>query len=995
MSMGEGGNMDIRARFLADTSSMKTALSQATDSAHVAAEKITEEFRRAGEFIKSTIGIIGLSTMFEKAVDSASQLEQVQAVQANLLTNQGLASQYNLSMTKQTFDQQKAAGNWSAAFYSKMLANQSNYLSVQTGVNRAQITQAQTLALTNTDIAKLVSTGPMVKGALGAAGQPLNGIRQNMQLMITDAINLSEVMGGGHGGSVSSSARMLTRTLANPMQRMSAMARYGFTLSQSEQMRIKTLESTNGLYAAQQQLLVDINNHVKNTAQVATSPIEMLKNDFQIIYTTIGQGLLPFFKALATSLGTVVTALMPLFQSAGDALGQVLGSLGEELGTIFQVIKPLVDLFVNNLLPVLLQMITPFFKLANDIFTPLAKALDKIIGTGSGMKTLSGIFSTMGAAVSKSLMVGVKAIADAFTKMVKNGQLNAMLQGFVKVIATLEPILPAVATAVANLMVALAPLFIAAGPALVKILQIWANLLVALTPAILIIINAISKLIGWITGNKGLTEAIAILAAAWFTRNLFLTPIKMAMEGITLLSGKILSLGGTLRKTGSLFKQFFQNRGMTDAKGNPMTAGSRLGRLLNNRADISAVERAAKIKAYEQKAEQGGFMAAHWAKRAEELKKKTSYFEKIADSNLGKTLFKDAGEEAKKGRWKGLFKGFFGVAGNLFGVSGAGQASDNADNQLSATNNLIDAINNLISTIQSGGMGGGGGNSSNPLKTVENDVKKGKSLIDDLKKGRGLASKAKNLVSMGKNLVGRLFGGGGAEALGGEAATGAEVAGTMEAGAALGPETLGVSVAVAAATAAYIKWHKQINHFVSTTAHHLWNGAKDVGKWASKEAGHLFNGVKDVAKSYVKFSAHVGHAVLNVGKHLVTGAANIAKGAAHLVGGAVSAIGGFFGGLFGGGGSSKPSTPNIGQLNKMTFTGGALNVHIMGVQAGRALNGRASNAVGRGETVVHIAPGAFTIQVHGNMDKTVGREVKTYVDDQFKELHRQLRSLGR
>ena len=79
----------------------------------------------------------------------------------------------------------------------------------------------------------------------------------------------------------------------------------------------------------------------------------------------------------------------------------------------------------------------------------------------------------------------------------------------------------------------------------------------------------------------------------------------------------------------------------------------------------------------------------------------------------------------------------------------------------------------------------------------------------------------------------------------------------------------------------------------------------------------------------------------------------------------------------------------------MTFTGGALNVHIMGVQAGRALNGRASNAVGRGETVVHIAPGAFTIQVHGNMDKTVGREVKTYVDDQFKELHRQLRSLGR
>ena len=131
------------------------------------------------------------------------------------------------------------------------------YIRRPTGINREQFTQAQTLAYTNTDIAKLVSTGPMVQGALAAAGQPLHGMKQNMQLFMEDATNLSKVMGSGHG-SVNSSARMLTRTLQDPMHHMAAMSRYGFTLSQNEQMRIRTLEMTNGLYAAQQQMLTDI-----------------------------------------------------------------------------------------------------------------------------------------------------------------------------------------------------------------------------------------------------------------------------------------------------------------------------------------------------------------------------------------------------------------------------------------------------------------------------------------------------------------------------------------------------------------------------------------------------------------------------------------------------------------------------------------------------------------------------------------------------------------
>ena len=128
----------------------------------------------------------------------------------------------------------------------------------------------------------------------------------------------------------------------------------------------------------------------------------------------------------------------------------------------------------------------------------------------------------------------------------------------------------------------------------------------------------------------------------------------------------------------------------------------------------------------------------------------------------------------------------------------------------------------------------------------------------------------------------------------------------MAAGLASAPETLGVGLAVAAVAAGVVAFHKQIGHAISKTAKFLYHGAQDVAKWGSKEFGHVENGVKNVAK----FVGHVGHAAMGV----VTGGLHAAGTIAHGIG---SAIGGFFGGLFGGGGSSSSSSTTTGSSNAM------------------------------------------------------------------------------
>ena len=73
MSMSDGG-LDLRGRFLFDTSGAKPALDAVSSAATAGSDKIIEEYRRAFDFTKNAIGIVGLGAALGTAVDSASKL---------------------------------------------------------------------------------------------------------------------------------------------------------------------------------------------------------------------------------------------------------------------------------------------------------------------------------------------------------------------------------------------------------------------------------------------------------------------------------------------------------------------------------------------------------------------------------------------------------------------------------------------------------------------------------------------------------------------------------------------------------------------------------------------------------------------------------------------------------------------------------------------------------------------------------------------------------
>ena len=108
----------------------------------------------------------------------------------------------------------------------------------------------------------------------------------------------------------------------------------------------------------------------------------------------------------------------------------------------------------------------------------------------------------------------------------------------------------------------------------------------------------------------------------------------------------------------------------------------------------------------------------------------------------------------------------------------------------------------------------------------------------------------------------------------------------------------GSSGGSAAAVAAYVKWHKQINHAVIATGKALYHAGEKVFHWAGQEGTHLVHGVADVAKSIGHFAGKLGHGAMNLVRGGLGAAATIAGGVGH-------AIGSFFGGIFGGGGGGN------------------------------------------------------------------------------------------
>lgn len=506
---------DIRLRALLDTTSTKSGFSDIEKAASMAAEQIKGSFSKVGGIIKNTIGVVGLGVGISHAIESASQLINLQKVQSQLVKNNNLQRQYELQGNAQ-----------STRWYSQRLDQMATDLSLQNGINKADIVRAQNFIIANKDVMNATKS-----------------MKDGLNTVLTDSANIAEVT----GGNISSTSRMLTRMIADPAKSMGSLRRMGITLTDAQQAAIKKTEKQNGLLKAQQMALRDIGTATKDIAKNAQSPIDLLKNDIQLIWQSLGLGLIPIFESLAQAVIPVVQALMPVLSFMGTAIKDVAETLGTALGKIVNAFAPLLTLLTNSIIPAILNMVTPFIQLVAAIVTPLAEAFAKLVGSGDKLGPLGKLFVTMGDAVNKNLMVGVNAIAKTFKEMGDNGQLKTLMDGLSQAFVTMAPVLPILATSVANLLVALMPLLTGALPAIVYLINVFAAAVAIAGVVLAKIIGVISTVAKNLGPLKGVLEG---LAAVWFTRKLFMGPMNLVADGIMGLIGTI----GKLRTAFVMFQ---------------------------------------------------------------------------------------------------------------------------------------------------------------------------------------------------------------------------------------------------------------------------------------------------------------------------------------------------------------------------------------------------------------------------------------------------------
>ena len=1004
----------MRVRILGDSTGAEDAFKRVEKIANASADQIANSFNRLGDILKRSIGWATAGVALERGLDLASKQQSLQQVQSVLLQNQKVTQKSLIGNMVQI-----VGSNYK---YSSLLDQQATTMSATTGIQKNQIIQAQNILLPNQD---LVTLFEKQKGSL--------------QNTVMAAANLSAVMGGGGGGSIVSSARLLSRTLADPAKSMASMRRFGVTLSKAEQARIKSLEQGGNLLAAQNQLLVDMNNHLKGAAQAALSPMERLSNDINLILQSLGQGLLPILDAMASAVAPIVTAFTPILQGIAQTISTISETIGTSLGTVFAALQPVVAVLSQGVLPAVLSVVAPIIEALGKIATIISNSFDTV-----AVASLVKIFTQLSESLVTAIAPALNAIVGSFNQMNNNGQLAIIMTGIAQAFQTMAPVLPQLVGAFAQLVVALTPLITATLPSLVKIINLWAQIMVSLTPVITGVVGWVTKLI---KSLGGLAPVIGTILAVWFTRNLFLDPLRVAGDGVINLSSKVATLGRTMRGVSGTFKDFRALGGETT---NPLTgatvpAASRSSRYLTALGQQAGRDRERRMRLAQELENRGK------TDKAKAMMEKLSFSERRYQRMLGS--YENA--EGRGGGLKGLLKS---IVGSTIGMASLPK------NQLDATNMNTQAINNLTDSIGklSGGFGpfggGGGGGGGNPIKDAKNlykDFKEAKNIEGDISEVSKLSKFGKlgSMVGKFSSVGGKVFGKLGAmkgKAVGllknfGKSAVtkiaetvglrAGEVAAVEGASAALAPETLGLSEVVGN---------------VALGLQTAWQYRKTIMKWGGK--------------------------AVEFGKKLVSGGlkrvAGIATGAFHAAGSIVHGIGSFFGGLFGGGDKPKPSPMSMGHqsmwhmlfggadravsgmkgkvmtamatLGQIIYQGitsgiagaGSAGAGILGLlgnsslaktlganggkvpkyhnggivggmtgrevpailQAGEAVLSvsqvRNMNRGGTGHSMI-VSPNAVNITINGNADQQTVNLVKTHVEAQFKELHRTLKSMGR
>lgn len=496
----------LRLKIIGDPSGAITSLNQVNAVAAATVSGMRTSFMELGSVIKGAVGWVAGFAAIKKGVELASTQEGLLRTQTNILKNQGaLGTQLAGTMGKIAGTSDK---------YSTTLAQQAMQLSTQTGISLNQITQAQNLLIPNSDLLNLYQKQ---SGAFGDVTKA--------------AANLSSLM----GGNMVASSRVLARTLADPAKKMSSLTRYGFSLNKQQQSQLK---ATNGLLQQQELFVKDINSTLGGTAQAAIPPIQKLANDFNNILMDLGKGFEPIIASFAEVLGTpaFIDGIDQAMTTMATAISDVSMTMGTTLGNMMTAMTPLLNILTQGILPAIMNVVQPFVVAAATILSNIQKTLGN-----TAVKETVTLISTLAATLIHDIHPTLTLLVKTFDQMTgKGGALTQFFQNLVQSLAIMAPLLPAIVNLFAQLIVLSLPMMQTMLPVMAVIIRFVASIAAGIGH----VLDFARKVIGPFHAIfTGIAMAVGVVAAVWFTRHLFIDPIRAAIAQIRSLTSYFLKMG--------------------------------------------------------------------------------------------------------------------------------------------------------------------------------------------------------------------------------------------------------------------------------------------------------------------------------------------------------------------------------------------------------------------------------------------------------------------
>jgi phage-related protein len=153
-------------------------------------------------------------------------------------------------------------------------------------------------------------------------------------------------------GSATGNAQALGKALNDPIKGISALTRSGVTFTDAEKERIKVLQESNQLGAAQEIVLAAIEKQVGGTAAATASGSSKLRESFGVLVDQVALALAPAFEKLVVVAGKVIERLQELWEENGPAIIDFVGRAQDKFTALYETFKervvPVLKTVISN-----------------------------------------------------------------------------------------------------------------------------------------------------------------------------------------------------------------------------------------------------------------------------------------------------------------------------------------------------------------------------------------------------------------------------------------------------------------------------------------------------------------------------------------------------------------------------------------------------------------------------------------------------------------------